>query len=136
MKPQGRSLDRPAADPLQELHRRVASADLDFAAIARQRREAMGLAPGQLAALVDLSPARLQEIEGGQTPNLSELLLLSHALGLKVSIDSELTLRVAALPVALPELDRLARLPADWDSYGADPRPTPPSSKRGGSSRC
>ncbi len=39
----------PAADPVREVHRRVASADLHFAAVVRQRRETTGLAPLQVS---------------------------------------------------------------------------------------
>jgi transcriptional regulator with XRE-family HTH domain len=121
VEPQQQTARSGPADPVRELHRRVAEADLDFSAVVRARREALGLSVEALATGADLDQERLRGIEDGSTPSLSELLLLCHALGLQVSIDSDLNLRVAALPAALAELDRLSRLPADWDSYGAEP---------------
>ena len=85
---------RAAQSPEFETYRALAKADLDLALVLQQRRESLGLSPDDLTRASGIPVDRLEAIEEGDTTTLAEVLRLSHALGVRITVDSAFGVRV------------------------------------------
>lgn len=83
---------RTAIDPRFELEQTVAKAELAFTEAIVDQRSAQQLSLDALSNLTGIAVVRLEALEEGESATLHEVLWLSHALNLVISVTPDLQL--------------------------------------------
>ena len=98
MRHRDRVAARKATDPDYDTNRRLVRARMELGNALFERREALGLSIEALAERSGVPARRLDMIEEGDAPSITELQRLCRALSTRVVVDPDLRLSVVVRP--------------------------------------
>ena len=111
--------------------RQAARAVLEFSDLIADRFASLNMSPDELEPRVGIPARRVEEIIDGDTPDLTEVLQLCHALRIEIDITDQLKIHPRVLPnVSTPtslvySVDSGVRTQADVaQTYGGEPTQT------------